>query len=316
MQGSVTLDQLRTLVAVAREGSFSAAARRLRRVQSAVSQSMANLEEALGVVLWDRSHRLPVLTEQGRAVLTAAERVCDRADELHRLAEGLGGGLEASVSLVVDALFPVPVLVELCRGFARAHPTVRLAVRTEVLGAVTALVADGTCGIGVAIPEAIGEGLVRSHLFNVRMLTVCAPTHPLAARPRNVPSAVAAEHVQIVLGERTSGGPEHAVLARQTWRVLDLATKHALLLGGLGWGNLPEHAIIDDLRRGRLARLDLEAWGKAPHEVGLATVHKPDLAMGPATRWLLGRMRELCADTERAHAPRRSSPMTPRRRAR
>jgi DNA-binding transcriptional LysR family regulator len=313
MLDAVTLDQLRTLVTVAREGSFSAAARKLRRVQSAVSQSMANLEQVLGVTVWDRTHRLPVLTGHGRAILAAAERVCDRADELHHLADGLVGGLEPGVSLVVDALFPVPALVELCRGFARAYPSVRLGVRTEVLGAVTSLVADGTCNIGVAVPAAIGEDLVQSHLFNVRMITVCAPSHPLAARPRAVPSRVAAEHVQIVLGERTNeGGPDHAVLSRQTWRVLELATKHALLLGGLGWGNMPDHAVVDDLRRGRLVRLDLEAWGRSPTEVGLATVHKPDLATGPATRWLLGRMRELCTGA----VPKKRAAVTARPRPR
>ena len=62
----LTLDQLRVLVSVAESGSFSAAARRLGRVQSAVSQSIQTMEATLGLALFDRSTRTPALTEAGR----------------------------------------------------------------------------------------------------------------------------------------------------------------------------------------------------------------------------------------------------------
>ena len=66
MLDAVTLDQLRTFIAAAEEGSFSAAGRKLRRAQSVVSQTLANLEGQLGVRLFDRSGRYPRLTEQDR----------------------------------------------------------------------------------------------------------------------------------------------------------------------------------------------------------------------------------------------------------
>src|SRR5690348_1472579 len=124
MLDTVTLDQLRTFVAVVDEGSFSAAARKLQRVQSAVSHAMANLEAQLGVALWDRSTRIPTLTEHGRAMLLKARRVCAEADDLRRLADGLAGGLEPSLAICVDAVFPIAALVDLCREFAREFPTV------------------------------------------------------------------------------------------------------------------------------------------------------------------------------------------------
>ena len=60
MLDGVSLDQLRTFIAAADEGSFSAAGRRLRRAQSVVSQTMANLERQLGVKLFDRRGHLPL----------------------------------------------------------------------------------------------------------------------------------------------------------------------------------------------------------------------------------------------------------------
>ena len=59
MLEAVTLDQIRTFIAAAAEGSFSAAGRKLHRAQSVVSQTLANLEGQLGVKLFDRRGRLP-----------------------------------------------------------------------------------------------------------------------------------------------------------------------------------------------------------------------------------------------------------------
>ena len=118
MLDTVTLDQLRTFVTVAETGSFSAAARRLQRVQSAVSQSMANLEQKLDLKLWDRSTRIPTLTPQGQALLLAAQRVSAEVSSLRQLASSLQSGLEPLVSLCIDALFPLPALIDLCRDFA------------------------------------------------------------------------------------------------------------------------------------------------------------------------------------------------------
>src|SRR5690349_12840261 len=128
MLDTVTLDQLRTLRLVATEGSFSGAARKSKRVQSAVSQAMANLERALGVTLWDRSTRVPRLTEAGRAVLEASERVMAEVDALGSLSRTLAGGTEASVGLVLDSLFPVDALVALGREFEARYPLVELRV--------------------------------------------------------------------------------------------------------------------------------------------------------------------------------------------
>ena len=75
MLDGVSLDQLRTFVAAAEEGNFSAAGRRLRRAQSVVSQTLANLEGQIGVKLFDRSGRIPTLTDQGHALLADARAV-------------------------------------------------------------------------------------------------------------------------------------------------------------------------------------------------------------------------------------------------
>src|SRR5277367_1910396 len=106
MLEGVTIEQLRTLRAVADTGSFSAAARKLGRVQAAVSQSIDRLEAQLGLKLFDRTSRIPVLTRQGEAIVLAAARIHDDVDALDELAESLRQGTETKLSLVVDSMFP------------------------------------------------------------------------------------------------------------------------------------------------------------------------------------------------------------------
>ncbi len=107
MLDGVSLDQLRTYIAAAHEGSFSAAGRRLRRAQSVVSQTLANLEGQLAVKLFDRSGHLPVLTDQGRALLANARAVACDIDLLKARAKSLAGGLEPELSAAIDVMFPV-----------------------------------------------------------------------------------------------------------------------------------------------------------------------------------------------------------------
>src|SRR6267154_3030960 len=106
MLDGISLDQLRIFIAAADEGSFSAAGRRLRRAQSVVSQTLANLEGQLGVKLFDRSTRFPVLTDQGRALLADARVVAGNVDRFKARAKSLAGGLEPELSAAVDVSFP------------------------------------------------------------------------------------------------------------------------------------------------------------------------------------------------------------------
>ena len=313
MYDAVTLDQLRAFVTVVEEGSFSAAARKLKRVQSAISTAMTNLEAQLGIALWDRSTKIARLTLEGQAVLAAARRVLSEVDGLRRLTAGLVGGLEASVSLCLDALFPLPALIDMCTAFALAFPEVALRIDTQVMSAVSARVLSGEATLGVVSPLGLLPGLERHALATIRMLPVVSPAHPLASIKGRVPSERFASAVQIVLSERAEARPsasprrserrelndagvaDQAVLSPRTWRVADLHTKHMMLRAGLGWGNLPEQLAREDLREKRLVIIRPEAWGDDEHLLPLTAVCRSDATMGPAHRWILSKLSLLCA---------------------
>jgi DNA-binding transcriptional LysR family regulator len=308
-----TLDQLRTLISVIEEGSFSAAARKLHRVQSAISTSMANLESQLGVPLWDRTSKVARLTDQGQAILAASRKVCTEVDALRKLAAGMVVGLEASVSLCVDILFPLTALVDLCEQFRAEFPSVDLRVDTQTMTGVSARVIEGSATIGVALPMSVTAGLERKVLTTIRMIPVVAPSHPLAAVRRPISTARLRDSIQLVLSElHGEGHPDQAVLSSRTWRVRDVHTKHALLRAGLGWGNLPEHLVRDDLRAGKLIKIRVEAWGEDEHKLYLSAVYRGDVTFGPAHRWLLSHLEHLCLRDDKQ--PRRRPARTRQRR--
>jgi DNA-binding transcriptional LysR family regulator len=294
--GDPTLDQLRILAAIADTGSFSAAARSLRRAQSVISYAMMHLETQLGVILFDRSGRAPKLTEAGRAVLADARGVGLRVDDLRARAMALRQGTEAEVSLAVDVLFPIKHLTEALRAFAAHYPTVDLRLRMEAIGGVAHLVSSGACVLGVSGWSAdlrLPDALLRRAIGSLRLVAVAAPSHPLAMLDE-VPSGATREHTQLVLSDTSplTEGRDYGVMSIRTWRLGDLGAKHALLVAGLGWGNMPEHLVTGDIEAGRLKRLRLAEGSE--HTYSLSLLQRPDIPPGPAATWI-GEQLVLCA---------------------
>lgn len=298
LPGALTLDQLRVFLAAADEGSFSAAGRRLGRAQSAISYGVANLERLLGVTLFDRTGRRPVLSPAGSALLPDARSVTARAEQLVARARAMHAGIESTVALAVDALFPTAPLLATLARFDEVFPTVALRLRTEALGAVVQVVLDGACDVGVSLfSQTPSHGLRRRLIATVPLIHVAAPTHPLVGRPAPIADEDLHDHIQIVLTDRSrrSAGVDHGVLSARTWRVADLGTKRELLLAGLGWGSMPEHSVAADLASGALRRLEPARLAGDPVQVSIAAITPVDRDPGPATRWLIDELAAACA---------------------
>src|SRR6202043_3306881 len=149
MLDGVTLDQSRPFIAPVDEGSFSAAGRRLGRAQSVVSQTLANMEGQLGIQLFDRSGRIPVLTESGRALLPDARAVAGTVDAFKARERGLATGLEAELSVAIDVMLPTPIRTHAVAKFSLPFPGVPLRLDDEARGAVLQPVLDGNCAFGI-----------------------------------------------------------------------------------------------------------------------------------------------------------------------
>ena len=148
--GTPSVDQLLVLLTVVEEGSFTRAAKRLGRANSAVSYAIDTLEAQLGVSLFDRgTTRKPKLTHVGEAIVSEARAVAHSVETLRARVRGLLEGLEAEVSLVVDSFYPTDQLVKVLDDFHEKFPTVPLRLSVQPLEGVERVVRNGDAWIGV-----------------------------------------------------------------------------------------------------------------------------------------------------------------------
>jgi DNA-binding transcriptional LysR family regulator len=294
MLDGLSMDQLRTFIAAADEGSFSAAGRKLRRAQSVVSQTLANLEGQIGIQLFDRAGRYPKLTNAGSALLGEARRVVDGMDGFKARARTMAEGLESELSVAIDVMYPMASLTGAVGSFREAFPHTPLRLYVEVLGAVVKPVIDGVCRLGVigSLPLVAPE-LQAERLLDIPLITVAAPGHPLAAYTGTIASRELQMHVQLVLTDRSSltQGRDFGVLSPLSWRLADLGAKHAFLRAGFGWGHMPLPMVEQDLQTGKLVKIDVENFSTSFARLEMLAVYRKDMPPGPAGRWFLDRLK-------------------------
>jgi DNA-binding transcriptional LysR family regulator len=295
MLDGVSLDQLRTFLAVADEGSFSAAGRRLRRAQSVVSQALANLEGQLRVKLFDRSGHLPVLTDQGRALLANARAVAGDVDLLKARAKNLAGGLEPELSVAIDVMFPDATFTHAVAAFQKEFPATLLRFDVES-SAVIEPVLDRRCAIGVVGSWAlIPPQLSHEVLLSVRVSMVVSPEHPLASRRGPIPTPVLAEHIHIshidphdMTGVFGATRPKYP----RTWRLSHFGAKLAFLRAGLGFGSMPLHTIEAELASGALIEITSDRAPPGGHVIDMVAIYRTDSPPGPAGRWFIDHLKQ------------------------
>ena len=316
----VTLDQLRVLMAVAETGSFSAAARHLRRAQSAVSHAVMALEQALRVELFDRSGRVPKLTEAGRVLLGDAKAVVGQAEALRGRAQNMADGIEPELSLAVAEMFPTDAVIEAVRALQATFPQLPITLHTESMGTVETRVREGTVLFGICpdLTYSTNDGLERRFLTKITLVSVVAAEHPLATYPGPIPIKELERHVQLVLSERdwlvarAKGKPVSNVLrgvvSPHAWRFVDLATRYSFLKAGLGFCNMPLHMVAAEIEAGRLKRIEVEGWGEAaftvPYFLLLRRGHEP----GRAGCWLIRHLAERFPESKLGEARHLAEP--------
>lgn len=296
MLDNVTLDQLRMLVAIDDTGSFTAAAKRVQRAQSAVSHAIRTLETDLDVVLFDRSTRKPRRTQAGDAIISEARMILSRVDHLKARARGISAGMESEISLATSVIAPREGVLDLLDAFRTEFPSIGLRLFVEEIGGVPQLVLDGRADLGLLGRPSLGSGLAEAlkpiAVGFSDVIAVARPDHPLARLGRNLTEVDMADHRQLVPTSRALPRYQNRMV-NDVWEIAELDMRHKMILRGMGWGTVPTYLVKDNLARGDLVQLDISARPGEAMRVPLFAVHKKDAAVGPATRWLMVRMGEV-----------------------
>ncbi|RAI02435.1 LysR family transcriptional regulator [Acuticoccus sediminis] len=292
MLGRISLDQLQILITVVETGSFSAGARKLNRAQSAVSQSVQGLEDALGLQLFDRSKKLPRLTDAGVAILADARRVVSSVEALQARATSISSEAEPEISIAIEQVFPAEALIASLSEFQRRYPSVSVTLLAEGLGAPEQSLKDDIAKLAIYSPPHDGQPGIECEFFgDVPISVVAAASHPLARIEGPISQAELDEHVQLLLTDRTRKY-RGVVIGSRHWRFIDQLNRLDFVVNGLGWCTMPTHLAREHLDNGTLVELDLAIHRGRMLKFPLYAAYKRDHWPGPAARWLLTDLRE------------------------
>lgn len=282
---AVSMDQLESFVAAAEQGSFSGAARLLKKAQSAVSTHVANLETDLGIALFDRAGRNPVLTEAGARLLPEAKLILDRREHLIGVASSFEAHVEKRLVVAIDELYPESAVGELFAEFAKRFPHVELELLFPIMEDVSRLVLDGKADVGVMwrqedLPVELGFKTIGW----VPLKLVCGKNHPLANA--RVDWEELKRHRQIMVTVRNEGTERHRLrVAAEVWWVESHWVILQILKHGVGWALIPAHIMASSPVAEQLAIPELE-FDEGAHPVALEVVWHKQRPAGPAAKWL------------------------------
>jgi DNA-binding transcriptional LysR family regulator len=278
----MTHDQLDAFHAVATEGSFTRASARLHKSQPAISKLVRNLEQELGLSLFDRGAYRATLTDAGRLFLERAAALLESTAALRSFAAELAQEIEPLVRIAVEAITPLEPVLAVLREAQERFPSVRIELRTERLAGALDALRDGAAELALAARIPGRAKSVETRRFcNVRIVPVAARKHPLARAGAPIAPAVLRQHAQIVLADsaQRETASVNVLAGGRHWTVTDVAAKKEIIAAGMGWGGLPEHVVARDLARGSLVRLDVPEFDTEALE--LFVFRRSDRPRGP-----------------------------------
>jgi DNA-binding transcriptional LysR family regulator len=300
---ALTPDALVMVDTIARTGSFAAAARELGKVPSALTYNVRQLEEALDVLLFDRSSRQAQFTAAGQELLHEGRRLLQEMGAVANRVQRVAGGWEATLAISVEDILSVPTVFELVQAFYEACPgavagqtalaaPTRLRLRNDVLAGTWEALVTGQVdlAIGVSGEHANPGGIELQPLGDVDFVCCVAPHHPLAAvrEPLTDDRLVAHRAVAVAdTAQRLAPLTVNLLPGQDVLTVPHMRAKVEAQLRGLGCGFLPEPMARAQLEAGRLVRIETARPAQRARLHYAWRAERGAAGLGRALRWWL-----------------------------
>ena len=285
----LTPDALALLQAVAASGSFAAAARQLGLVPSAVTYRVRQMEDALDVLLFDRSSRQARLTAAGAELLRSGEQLLLEIDAVANRVKRVATGWEAQLTIAVDTVISCSTVMELAEAFYELAPTTRLRLRDEALSGTLEALTSGQAdlALGVTVDPGIHPGIHSQAMGELAFIFAVAPHHPLASAPEPLTDDVRLRHRAVAVADSTprgSGLTFHLLHGQDVLTVPTMRTKLDAQLRGMGAGFLPEPMARPYIDTGRLVARQVERPDRLAR---MSYAWRADADMGRGLQWWL-----------------------------
>ena len=314
---ALTPDALAMMDIIARTGSFAAAARELGKVPSALTYSVRQLEEALDVLLFDRSSRQAQLTAAGSELLHEGRRLLQEMDAVANRVRRVASGWETQLSIGLEDIVSMATVFELVASFCQVRdgkeghsqhsqhlqhsqdssggPATRLRLRTDVLAGTWEALVTGQVelAIGVSGDYANPGGIELRPLGELPFVFCVAPHHPLAALDGPLEDAQLVHHRAVAVADtaqRMTPITVNLLPGQDVLTVPSMRAKLEALLRGLGCGFLPEPLARAQLEAGRLVRKETARASPLVRLHYAWRAERSALGLGRALQWWLSQL--------------------------
>lgn len=253
----LTPDALAMLQRIASAGSFAAAARQMGMVPSALTYRVRHIEDALDVLLYDRSSRQAKLTAAGAELLREGTRLLEEIDAVANRVKRVATGWEPQITIAIDTVISKATVMELCESFFSLSPPTRIRLREETLSGTLEALTSGQAdlAIGVESDSARTAGVHSKLLGQLSFVYVVAPHHPLAQASEPLRDEVIQKHRAVAVADsipQGSGQTFGLLSGQDVFTVPSMRDKLDAQLRGMGGGNVPRCMAAPYIASGRL----------------------------------------------------------------
>jgi DNA-binding transcriptional LysR family regulator len=302
----ITLDAVEALDAVVRHGSFAAAAKAMHKAQSAVSYGIKQLEDGLGVALFDRAGHRAVLTDAGRMVVEEGRVILARVRRVESLAARFHEDWEPRVEAVIDGIFPMQPVMEALKRMADEGVPTSIQIKVEFLGGVQDRFEKDGADLMLVKDYVRTHRLVEHALPNVEVVLVAAAGHPLVSGAGSLTLSDLQRHVELTVHDSSESRrlvDDRLFGSQRVFFLSDFFTKRQAVAMGLGFGWMPLFLVQDELSRGVLREVPYR--GGSRYAFAPMLVHPRDKPLGRAGAMLLSLLGESSAERTTAGAGQR-----------
>ena len=289
----LTPDNLGLLQSIAETGSFAAAARQLGLVPSALTYRVRQIEDALDVLLFDRSARQARPTDAGLELLREGKRLLEDVDAIANRVRRVATGWEPQLTLSVDGVISPTTMLELVEAFYALQPPTRLKWRDGILSGTAEALTSGHADLAIGVTEGASNvaGLQAAPIGELRFIFVVAPHHPLARLPEPISDSQLRAHRLIAVADsaRQSQVTMGILPGQDVFTVDNMRAKIQAQLRGLGAGFLPEPMVRPYVQAGHLVARTV---ARPPRNVRMCYQWggPGSAAPGRALQWWLGQL--------------------------
>jgi len=256
LQPVLTLEALRALDAIDRKGSFAAAAESLYKVPSALSYTIARLENDLGVQLFDRSRQKAQLTQAGTLLLQQGRHLLLASRQLEEAVRQLDTGWERQLVIAVDSVVPLQPLFSLIDQFHQLGRLTQIMLTEQVMAGGWEALQSGRADLAVGLSgEGVSGQFQLQPMAQMNFVFVVAPHHELARLDRVVTQQDLQQQTAIVVSDSALDLPARdsgIYDSRRRVLVSSMQAKIAAQQAGLGVGFVPEHLVRAEIQSGTL----------------------------------------------------------------